>query len=123
MNAQQKKEKKAKKKKKELSKVDVCTVFHPTRSLITWKRQPGMGVGPLPCIISLTVSLPVSDEASAGLVQVLAALGALEAGCVPLQVGGHSQDVLVVYLTPTAHTHRDSRLLCVTVRHTLMHPP
>lgn len=31
----------------------------------------------------------------------------------PLQVRGDSQDVLVVYLTSTAHTHCDSRLLCV----------
>lgn len=67
----------------------------------------------LPCIISFTVSLSVSDEASAGLVQVLAALCTLEAGCMPLQVRGDSQDVLVVYLTSTAHTHCDSRLLCV----------
>ena len=69
----------------------------------------------LPCIVSFTVSLPVSDEASAGLVQILAALCTLEAGCVPLQVRGDSQDVLVVYLTSTAHTHGDSRLLCVRV--------
>ena len=69
----------------------------------------------LPCIVSFTVSLPVSDETSAGLVQILAALCTLEAGCVPLQVRGDSQDVLVVYLTSTAHTHGDSRLLCVRV--------
>lgn len=74
---------------------------------------PGISVEILPCIISFTVRLSVSDEASAGLVQVLAALCTLEAGCMPLQVGGDSQDVLVVYLTSTAHTHCDSRLLCV----------
>lgn len=67
----------------------------------------------LPCVISFTIRLSVSDEASAGLVQVLAALCTLEAGCVPFQVRGDSQDVLVVYLTSTAHTHRESRLLCV----------
>lgn len=67
----------------------------------------------LPRIISLTVGLSVSDEACARLVQVLAALCTLEAGCVPLQVRGHSEDVLVVYLTSTAYTHGDSRLLCV----------
>lgn len=67
----------------------------------------------LPGIISFTVRLSVSDKASAGLVQVLAALCTLEAGCVPLQIGGDSQDVLVVNLTSTAHTHGDSRLLCV----------
>lgn len=74
-----------------------------------------MTVELLPGIVSLTVSLSVSDEASAALVQVLAALCTLEAGCVPLQVRGDSQDVLVVYLTSTAHTHCDSRLLCVRV--------
>lgn len=61
-----------------------------------------------PCIVSFTVGFPVSDEASAGLVQILAALCTLEAGCVPLQVRGHSHDVLVVYLTPAAHAHRNS---------------
>lgn len=68
----------------------------------------------LPCVISFTVSLSVSDKTGAGLVQVLAALCAFEAGRVPLQVRGDPQDVLVVYLTSTAHTHGDSRLLCVT---------
>lgn len=75
-------------------------------------KHPENSVELLPCIISFTVSLSVSDEASAGLVQVLAALCTLEAGCMPFQVRGDSQDVLVVYLTSTAHTHCDSRLLC-----------
>lgn len=74
----------------------------------------------LPCIISFTVSLSVSDEASARLVQVLTALCTLETGCMPLQVRGDSQDVLVVYLTSTAHTHCDSRLLCVRGVNALM---
>lgn len=61
-----------------------------------------------PRIISFTVGFPVPDEASAGLVQILAALCTLEAGCMPLQVRGHSHDVLVVYLTSAAHAHRSS---------------
>lgn len=65
----------------------------------------------LPCIISFTVSLSVPDEASARLIQILVALCTLEAGCMPLQVRGNSQDVLVVYLTSTPHAHCDSRLL------------
>lgn len=70
----------------------------------------------LPYIISFAIGFPVPDETSARLVQVLAALGALEAGCVPLQVGRDPQDVLVVDLAPTSHTHRESGLLCTKSR-------
>lgn len=66
----------------------------------------------LPYVISFTISLAVPDEASAGLIQVLAAFSTLQAGCVPLQVRGDSQYVLVMYLTSTAYTHRESGLLC-----------
>lgn len=60
----------------------------------------------LPDVVPFTVRLPVPDEARAGLVQVLAALGAFEAGGVPLQVRGDPQDVLVVDLVPAAHAQR-----------------
>lgn len=66
----------------------------------------------LPYIISFAVGFSVSDETCAGLVQVLAALGALEAGSVPLQVRGHPQDVLVMDLASTSDTHGESLLLC-----------
>lgn len=67
----------------------------------------------VPYVISLAVSLAVSDEASARLVQILTAFCALQTGCVPLQVRGHSQDVLIMDLTSTAYTHGDSRLLWI----------
>lgn len=66
----------------------------------------------LPYIISFAVRFPVTDETSAGLIQVLAALCALQAGCMPLQVGRDSQYVLVMDLTSTSYTHRESLLLC-----------
>lgn len=66
----------------------------------------------LPYIISLAICFPVPYEASACLVQVLVALHALQTGCVPLQVGGDPQDVLVMDLTAAAYTHRKSGLLC-----------
>lgn len=62
----------------------------------------------LPDIISFTICLSFADEASAALVQVLAALCALEAGCMPLQVRGHPHDVLVLYRAPAAHAHCNS---------------
>ncbi len=67
----------------------------------------------VPYVISLAVRLAVSDEASARLVQILTALCALQTGCVPLQVRGHPQDVLVMDLTSTADTHGDPRLLWI----------
>lgn len=66
----------------------------------------------LPYIISFAVCFAISDEASARLIQVLTAFRALQTRSMPLQVRGDPQDVLVVDLTPTAHTHCDSRLLC-----------
>lgn len=73
--------------------------------------QPGLSRAS-PDVIPLAVGLPVSHEARARLVQVLAALGALEAGGVPLEVGRHPQDKLVVDLTPAAHAHGRPGLLC-----------
>ncbi len=67
----------------------------------------------VPYVISLAVRLAVSDEASARLVQILTAFCALQTGCVPLQVRGHPQDVLIVDLTSTADTHGDPRLLWI----------
>lgn len=66
----------------------------------------------LPYIISFAVGFSVSDETCAGLIQVLAALGALQAGCVPLQVRRDSQYVLVMDLASTSDTHGESLLLC-----------
>lgn len=66
----------------------------------------------LPYIISFAVGFSVSDETCAGLIQVLAALRALQAGCVPLQVRGDSQYVLVMDLASTSYTHGESLLLC-----------
>ena len=65
-----------------------------------------------PDVVPLAVGLPVSHEARARLVQVLAALGALEAGGVPLEVWRHPQDKLIVDLTPAAHAHGRPGLLC-----------
>lgn len=80
---------------------------------------------PLPYVISFAVGLAIPDEASARLIQVLAAFRALQAGCMPLQVRGDSQDVLVMDLTSTADTHSDSGLLCrmyINVRHSTCMP-
>lgn len=70
----------------------------------------------LPDVVPFTVSLSVPDEARAGLVQVLAALGTFETGGVPLQVRGDPQDVLVVDLVPAAHAQRHQPLLWKTSR-------
>lgn len=66
----------------------------------------------LPYIISFAIGFAVPDETSAGLIQVLAALCTFQAGCMPLQVGRDSQYVLVMDLTSTSYTHRESWLLC-----------
>lgn len=73
-----------------------------------WKAE-----GRLPYVVSFAVCLPVPDEASARLVQVLTALCALQTRRVPLQVRGDPQDILVMDLTSAAHTHGDPGLLCV----------
>ena len=65
----------------------------------------------LPDVVPFTVSLSVPDEARAGLVQVLTALGTFETGGVPLQVRGDPQDVLVVDLVPAANAQRHQPLL------------
>lgn len=72
--------------------------------------------GRLPYVVSFAVGLAVADEASARLVQVLTALCALQTRCVPLQVRGDPQDILVMDLTSAAHTHGDPGLLCVQTR-------
>lgn len=64
----------------------------------------------LPDVVPLAVRLAVPHKAGASFVQELMALGTLEAGGVPLQVRRHSQDVLVVDLSPTAHTETQSPL-------------
>lgn len=74
----------------------------------------------LPHIVSFAIGLSVPDETSAGLVQVLAAFRTFEAGCVPLQVGGDSQYVLVMDLTSTSYTHGESWLLCKGDTHAMV---
>jgi hypothetical protein len=67
-----------------------------------------------PNVVPLAVRLAVSHKAGARLVQELVALRTLEAGCVPLQIWRHSQNVLVVDLSPTTHTQTQPPLLCKT---------
>ena len=55
----------------------------------------------IPNIVLFAEGFAVSDKAGTVFIEEHLALGALEAGGVPLQVGGHPQDVLVVDL-PTA---------------------
>lgn len=83
----------------------------PRGSAAIPQRRPRRAGGS-PDVVPLAVGLPVSHEARARLVQVLAALGALEAGGVPLEVWRHPQDELVVDLTPAAHARGGARLLC-----------
>lgn len=78
---------------------------HPTGA------EPGVPPASSPDVVPLAVGFPVSHEARARLIQVLAALGALEAGGVPLEVGRHPKDKLVVDLTPAAHAHGRPGLL------------
>ena len=61
----------------------------------------------LPDIVFLAECLALSDKACARLVQEHLALVALEAGRVPLQVGSHAEDVLVVDGTPAPHAKRE----------------
>lgn len=55
-----------------------------------------------PAVVPLAVGLAVAQEARAGLVQRLPALGALEAGDVPLQVRRHPQQERVLDAAPAA---------------------
>jgi hypothetical protein len=57
----------------------------------------------VPNVVILAEDFAVSDEASAVLVEELLALAALEAGSVPLEVGGHPEDVLIVDLASAAN--------------------
>merc|ERR1719471_569272 len=57
-----------------------------------------------PGVVLLTESLPISDKAGVSLVQQHVALGALEAGGVPGEVGRDSEDELVLDETSTADT-------------------
>ena len=54
----------------------------------------------------LAVRLALAHEAGARLVQVAGALGALEAGGVPLEVGRYAHDELVGDAAAAAHTRR-----------------
>jgi hypothetical protein len=71
-------------------------------------------------VVALAVGLAVAHEASAALVEELAALLTLEARCVPLQIGRDPQDVLVVDLSAAAHAMRQSLLLCKKKRPSVM---
>ena len=57
-----------------------------------------------PDVVLLAVGLAVPDKAGAVLVEEHLALTALETGRVPLQVGCHTEDVLVVDLGVASHT-------------------
>ena len=70
------------------------------------KHQKRKQKNVLPGIVLLAEGLSVSDKAGTILVEEHLALGALEAGRVPLQVGCNPQDVLVVDLTPAPHAQR-----------------
>jgi hypothetical protein len=67
-----------------------------------------------PHIISLAVGLAVSNKAGTVLVEELMALCALEARGVPLQVGRHPQNVLVVDLGAATNTQAQSPFFCNT---------
>ena len=67
-----------------------------------------------PHIISLAVGLAVSNKAGTVLVEELMALCALEARGVPLQVGRHPQNVLVVDLGTATNTQAQSPFFCNT---------
>ena len=54
----------------------------------------------------LAVRLALAHEAGARLVQVAGALGALEAGGVPLEVGRYAHDELVGDAAAAAHARR-----------------
>lgn len=86
-------------------------VFIPVSVSLTCVCKGLHGPAVLPDVVPFTVRLPVPDEARAGLVQVLAALGTFQTGSVPLQVGGHPQDILVVDLVPATHAKRHQPLL------------
>lgn len=58
----------------------------------------------LPNVIPLAVGLALSDEAGTRLIKELMAFSTLETCCVPLQVWGYPQDILVVDLRSTPHT-------------------
>ena len=64
-------------------------------SYYSTSRNAQASVNP-PDIVVLAVGLAVSNEAGAGLVEELVALGTAEAGGVPLQVRRDPQDVLVM---------------------------
>jgi len=59
----------------------------------------------LPDVVAFAVRLFVPDEARAGLVERLLAVFTAQASHVPLEVGRHTQDVLVEDLISTSDTH------------------
>lgn len=65
-----------------------------------------------PAVVPLAVGLAVAQEARAGLVQRLPALGALEAGDVPLQVRRHPQQERVLDAAAAARAQRQPRPSC-----------
>ena len=60
-----------------------------------------------PDVVLLAVGLALPDEARVVLIEEHLTLTALEARRVPLQVGRHAQDELVVDLAATAHALRE----------------
>lgn len=65
-----------------------------------------------PAVVPLAIGLAVAQEARAGLVQRLPALGALEAGDVPLQVRRHPQQEGVLDAAPAARAQGQPRPPC-----------
>lgn len=65
-------------------------MFNLTFKMIKHAAHTGNSSKLLPYIISFAIGFAVPDETSAGLIQVLAALCTLQAGCMPLQVGRDS---------------------------------
>lgn len=72
-----------------------------------------------PAVVPLAVGLAVAQEARAGLVQRLPALGALEAGDVPLQVRRHPQQERVLDAAPAARAQGQPRPPCRSERVTV----
>lgn len=66
----------------------------------------------LPHVIPLAVGFAVAHEARAALVEELPALLALEARRMPLEIGRHAQNVLVVVLGAAADAQREALLFC-----------
>lgn len=95
-----------------LQVVDVVAGAH--HQVAAAERRPALGAldAEEPAVISLAVGLAVAQEACAGLVQGLPALGALEAGDVPFQVRRYPQQEGVLDAAPAARAQGQPRPPC-----------